>query len=170
MNILDILKKQKGMSLIEVMVAMVILAIGILAVMAMQIRATGASVKSLKLTNANNVALSLLEILKELPFDDAELNATGNLVHDANDRTFVAANFPEMQALIRAGAAAGTIVDQSGITYQLSWDVQDNPNPSVPGEIIDKTIRVYMAVNSFMSGQSQLDVTTVKYRNISLNP
>ncbi|MDD3815845.1 MAG: prepilin-type N-terminal cleavage/methylation domain-containing protein [Desulfocapsaceae bacterium] len=172
MNMLDILKKQKGMSLIEVMVAMVILAIGILAVMAMQIRATGASVKSLKLTNANNVALSLLEILKELPFDDAELNATGNLVHDANDRIFVAANFPEMQALIRvpAGAAAGTIVDPSGVEYQLSWDVQDNPNPGVPGEIIDKTIRVYMAVNSFMSGQSQVDMTSVKYRNISLNP
>ena len=172
MNMIDILKKQKGMSLIEVMVAMLILAIGILAVMGMQIRATGASVKSLKLTNANNVALSLVEILKELSFDDAELDATGDLVHDATDRTFVAANFPEMQGLIRAGVSAGTIVDQSGITYQLSWDVQDNLiDPADPtSETLDKTIRVYMAVDSFMSGQSQLDMTTVKYKNISLTP
>ncbi|MDA3834114.1 MAG: prepilin-type N-terminal cleavage/methylation domain-containing protein [Spirochaetales bacterium] len=164
--------EEKGMSLIEVMIAMVILAIGIQAAMAMQIMATAYNVKSLKLTNANNVALSLMEILKELPFEDYALTDTGDLVHNDTDRTFDASGLTILQNLsltnlqnligVSTGADPGTIVDQSGITYQLSWDVQDNT--------VDKTIRVYMAVDSFMSGQSQLDMTSVKYNNISLNP
>jgi hypothetical protein len=68
-----------------------------------------------------------------------------------------------------AGAVAGTVVDHSGITYQLSWAVQDNPvDPADPGgDRTGKTIRVFMIWNSPM-GQNRLETTTVKYNNIDL--
>lgn len=163
------MKNQKGSTLIEAMIAIFILAIGILAAMGMQIRAIGASSSALNRTDANNVALSLLETLKQLNFDDPNLAQTtaspGALVQDADDRSFAAANFPQMQLLIRAGGVAGTVIDKSGITYQLSWDVQDRLLPT--GEILNKTIRVFMNWNSLM-GQNRLVMTTVKYNNVSL--
>lgn len=166
---------QQGATLIEAMIAIFILTIGILAAMTMQIRAIGASSSALNRTDANNVAISLLETLKELDFDDPNLNATttstytlvgGLPTFDNNERTFVAANFPEMQTIVQvpAGAAAGTVIDKTGVTYQLSWDVQDR---TLAGQTLEKVIRVYMTWNSLM-GQNRLDMTTVKYRNITL--
>ncbi len=166
-----LLRNQSGVTLIEAMIAIVILSIGILAVMNMQVIAIRSSSSAMNRTDANNVALSLLETLKELDFDDPNLAETvaspGALANDGNERTFTAADFPEMNALIQfpAGAAAGTIVDQSGITYNLSWDVQDRLLPT--GEILNKTIRIYMTWNSPM-GQNRLEMTTIKYNNIDL--
>jgi len=166
-----ILKNQKGITLIEAMVAIMVLTIGVLATIGMQVRAIGASSSAVNRTSANNVAFSLLETLRQLPFDDPNLAETtaspGVLVNDANDRTFTAAGFPEMQSFIQlpAAAVAGTIVDRSGIIYQLSWDVQDRILTS--GETLNKTIRVFMTWNSPM-GQNRLEMTTIKYNNISL--
>lgn len=169
MKISGLLKNQKGISLIEAMVAIVILTIGILAAMSMQIQAIGASSSALNRTDANNVAISLLEILKELDFDNPNLAQTvaspGALAQDANDRIFTAAGFPQISSLIQPGGVAGSIIDRSGITYQLSWDVQDRLLPS--GETLNKTIRVFMNWNSLI-GQNNLVMTTVKYNNISL--
>ena len=163
---------QKGSTLIEAMIAIMLLTIGILAVMVMQVRAINASSSAMNRTDANSVATSLLETLKELPFTDANLSRTGappgSLVNDANARTFTAASLPAMQSLIQmpAGAAAGTVVDRAGITYQLSWVVQDRILAT--GETLDKTIRVFMTWNSPMGGQNRLEITTVKYNNVSL--
>jgi len=179
MNISALLKNQKGVTLIEAMIAIAILTIGIMAAMGMQIRAIGAGSTALNRTDANNVALTLMETLKDLPFDDANLNFTptggaapGDLVQ-ATARTFTTvANFPRMGAFVQmpAGAVPGTVVDHSGITYQLSWAVRDNPvDPADPtGDRTGKTIRVFMTWNSPM-GQNRLEMTTVKYNNIDLD-
>lgn len=179
MKISALLKNQKGVTLIEAMVAIAILTIGIMAAMGMQIRAIGAGSTALNRTDANNVALALMETLKDLPFDDANLDFTGNGgvapgdLTQATARTFTTvANFPRMGTFVQmpAGSAAGTVVDHSGITYQLSWAVQDNPvDPADPtGDRMGKTIRVFMIWNSPM-GQNRLEMTTVKYNNIKLN-
>ncbi|MFH1217458.1 MAG: prepilin-type N-terminal cleavage/methylation domain-containing protein [Pseudomonadota bacterium] len=169
MKIFNILKNQKGVTLIEAMVAILVLTIGVISAMGMQVRAIGASSSAVNRTSANNVVFSLLETLRQLPFDDPNLVETvaspNALVNDANDRVFVAGGFPEMQSLIQAGAVAGTIVDRSGIIYQLSWDVQDRILAT--GETLNKTIRVFMIWNSPM-GQNRLEMTTIKYNNISL--
>lgn len=173
MNVSALLKNKKGSTLIEAMIAIVVLTIGILAAMGMQIRAIGASSTALNRTDANNVAFSLLETLKELPFDNPNLVETvalpNALANDANARTFTAASLPEMQPLIQmpAGAVAGTIVDRSGITYQLSWAVQNNPVPAEPTVTLNKTIRVFMTWTSQM-GLNRLEMTTIKYNNIKL--
>ena len=157
---------QKGVTLIEAMVAMVLLSIGIVAVAAMQTRAIGASGAAFERTGANGVALSVLETLKALPFDDANLVATPSLT-SVGARTYTAAGLPELQTVldVPAGAAAGTVVDNSGLTYQLSWAVQDTILPT--GENPCKTVRVFMTWASPF-GQNRLVMTAVKYRNISL--
>ena len=172
MIISKIIHNQKGSTLIEAMIAIVVLTIGIFAAMSMQTRAIDASSSSLKRSNANTLAVALLETLKGLDFDDPNLAETtaspGALVRDNNEKTFTAASFSEMKSIIKqpAEAAAGTIVDPSGITYQLSWDVQNNTLPS--GETLDKRIRIYINWNSLL-GPNHLEMTTVKYNNISLN-
>ena len=57
---MGIIANQKGVTLIEAMVAMVLLSIGIVAVAAMQTRAIGASGAAFERTGANGVALSVL--------------------------------------------------------------------------------------------------------------
>lgn len=162
-----IVANQKGVTLIEAMVAMVLLSIGIVAVAAMQTRAIGASGAAFERTGANGVSLSVLETLKALPFDDANLVSTGSLNNDGLARTFTAGGLPELQTLLAvpAGAAAGTVVDNSGLTYQLSWAVQDTILPT--GENPCKTVRVFMNWASPF-GQNRLVMTAVKYRNITL--
>ena len=171
MRILNLLRNHRGATLIEAMVAICVLTVGIITVMVMQARAIEASSMAINRTEGNLIALSLLESFKELPFTNANLACTGatpgSLANDANARTFTAGTLPEMQSLIQVpvAAAAGTIVDRAGITYQLSWAVQDRILAS--GQILNKTIRVFMTWNTPM-GQNRLEMTTVKYNNVSL--
>ncbi|MBV5327233.1 MAG: prepilin-type N-terminal cleavage/methylation domain-containing protein [Chlorobium sp.] len=161
MNMQSLLKNQKGMTLIEAMIAIAILTIGIMAAMGMQVRAIGASSTALYRTDANNIAISLLETLKELPFDDANLADT---VASPN-ALYVAANFPRMAPFIASVPAAGSIVDRSGITYNLSWTVQDRAVSAT--NTPSKIISVFMTWNSTM-GQNRVEMTTTKYKNIKL--
>ncbi len=163
---MGIIANQKGVTLIEAMVAMVLLSIGIVAVAAMQTRAIGASGAAFERTGANGVALSVLETLKALPFDDANLVATPSLT-SVGAWTYTEAGLPELQTVldVPAGAAAGTVVDNSGLTYQLSWAVQDTILAT--GENPYKTVRVFMTWASPF-GQNRLVMTAVKYRNITL--
>ena len=174
---------QRGATLVEAMIAIAILTIGILAVMVMQVSAINFSSSAMNRSEANSVALALLETLKELPFDNANLNqSTATLVElsgvetdqqlqaliDANKvHTLIAANLPKMQPFVQtpAGAAAGTVVDRAGISYQLAWAVQNHVLAT--GENLDKTIWVFMHWRS-PAGQNRLRMTTLKYSNVPL--
>ncbi len=165
-------RNESGSTLIEALIAIVILTIGIFAAIGMHVTALNASSSSYHRTNANNVAISLLETLKNLDFDDPILNETtpspGVLVNDGNDIVFTTVAFPEMATIIneKASAPPGTVTDNSNFSFVLSWDVQDRKLPT-SGESISKTIRVYMTWNTLM-GQNRLQMTTVKYNNVSL--
>ncbi len=183
MNVPGRLHNQKGSTLIEAMIAITILTIGILTVMVMQANAIRASSSAMNRTEANNISIALLETLKRLPFDNTnlsqpannptitELNTVSttqdltNLITGAKVKTFSNAGLPEMASLIQAGATAGTVVDHSGITYQLAWAVQDQTLAT--GETLNKTIWVFMTWNTLM-GQNRLQMTSIKYNNISL--
>ena len=173
MNISIFNPNQKGSTLLEAVIAIALLTIGIVTVMTMQTRAISASSSAMNRTEANNVALALLETLKELPFDDANLNPTppvpGTPVNDANARPLTAAILPTlpMLASLQVGANAGEVVDQSGITYQLSWAVQDSFLDPAQTKTLNKSIRVFMSWNTPM-GRNQLEMTTIKYNNVKL--
>ena len=183
---------QRGATLIEAMIAIAILTIGILTVMVMQVSAINHSSSAMNRSEANGVAMALLETLKELPFDDAnldeapptlpantptvtvaELEAVTTraqlqaLIDGGKVHTFTAAGLPAMQPFVQvpAAAAAGTVVDRAGISYQLAWAVQDHVIAG--GVTLDKTIWLFMHWNS-PAGQNRLRMTTLKYSNVSL--
>ena len=174
---------QRGATLIEAVIAIAILTIGILTVMVMQVSAINHSASAMNRSEANGVALALLETLKELPFDDANLDATSatldeleavatraqlqTLIDGGKVHTFTTAGLPAMQPFVQvpAGATAGTVVDRAGVSYQLAWAVQDHVIAG--GVTLDKTIWVFMHWNSPM-GQNRLRMTTLKYSNVSL--
>lgn len=68
-------RKQKGFTLIEVVAGLVILAIGLLAIAAMQITSTKGTYFSSNVTRATIFAQDKLEYLKNLSYSDSQLNA-----------------------------------------------------------------------------------------------
>lgn len=65
--------KEKGFTLIEVLIGLIILAIGILAVAGMQITSIRGTAFSNSLTQASVIAQDRLEFIKSLPLNDARL-------------------------------------------------------------------------------------------------
>jgi type IV pilus assembly protein PilV len=69
-------KKQDGFSLLEVLIALVILAIGLLAVAQMQITAIKSNAYGSGMTSASSLASNTIERLMALPFTDPALLPT----------------------------------------------------------------------------------------------
>jgi type IV pilus assembly protein PilV len=66
-------RKERGFSLIEVLISLTILAFGMLAVGGMQITSAKGGFSSSSVTNATILAQSKLEELKRLPYNDSNL-------------------------------------------------------------------------------------------------
>ena len=72
---MDKLKKENGFTLLEVLIALTIFAVGLLAVAALQTSAIKMNSTSNKLTNLSTLAMDQIERLSALPYADAALNA-----------------------------------------------------------------------------------------------
>jgi len=72
------LKKENGFTLIEVLVAITIFAVGLLAVAAMQNSAVLMNSSAGKLTNLSALGMDEIEKLSSLPYTDPSLNPAGN--------------------------------------------------------------------------------------------
>jgi type IV pilus assembly protein PilV len=94
-------KSTKGFTLIEVMIAVVILAVGLLALMTMQIVSIKANAFSSEMTYSTMLAQQQLETLKNLLFTDAALTETT----------------PSTPHTLPP------IIDAKGGSYALSWQV-----------------------------------------------
>ncbi len=70
-------KNENGFTLIEVLIALVILSFGILAVAKMQITSVGSNTNSRKYTEASTWGTSIIESIMSTAYDDASLT-TGN--------------------------------------------------------------------------------------------
>ena len=70
--------RESGFTLLEALIAMAILSIGVLAACMMQGSALRASNLAYNRTEANNVAMTLVSAMQQLPFDDAMLEHTGS--------------------------------------------------------------------------------------------
>ena len=141
-------------------------------------------------TDANNVAISFLEVLQELPFADPNLKPTdltaqltcsppwspGIVVSSKNATLYQASTFTsQQQAQIKNivqqanGLPAGTVTDQAGHTFKLSWAVQNCTFTTAPvaGDMPYMAITVFMSWGTLM-GNNQLQITTLKYNNSAL--
>ena len=109
------IKEQSGFTLIEVMIAVVILAVGLLALGTMQIVSIRANAFSTEMTYSTMLAQQQLETLKNLAFSDAALTAT-----------------PPTHTL--------PAVIEKGASYSVSWDVQVDPT-NTDMKTIDLTVQ-----------------------------
>ena len=71
---MKIIKQQNGFSLLEVLIALVILAIGLLAIVQMQITAIKGNAFGSGMTSAASLASNTIERLMGLPYNDSFLN------------------------------------------------------------------------------------------------
>jgi type IV pilus assembly protein PilV len=116
--------RQKGFTLIEVLIAMTLLVIGILAVASMQIVSLGGNSLAIRVTEASTRAEARIESLMALPYDDAELDDdNGNGAAGLNDTN-------------TAGSLADGGPDPQG-GFTVYWNVADDT--PLTG---NKTIRV----------------------------
>ncbi len=69
---------QQGFSLIEVLIALVVFSVGILAVASMQITSTGGNAKARYISEATSWGVDKMEDLLNRSYDDAELNDTNS--------------------------------------------------------------------------------------------
>lgn len=111
---------KRGFSLIEVLIGLVLLAIGLLAIAGMQITAVKGNFFSHYLTQASYAAQDRLEFLDNLPIDDAQLQPGNH-----NDGT----------------------VPISGITFNRTYTVTVVNDPSGSYNIINYTVAWNDGVN-----------------------
>jgi len=100
-------RQSQGFTLIEVMIALVILAVGLLALMAMQIVSIKANAFSSEMTYSTMLAQRQLETLKNLPFTDALLTGT------------TPPTLPTLHTL------PNPIIDSKGGSYTVNWYVEN---------------------------------------------
>jgi len=115
--------KEKGFTLLELMIAMVVLGIGILALIQMQVAAMSGNSSANQMTIATTLAQDQIERLKRLSFFDAALADTnvgnnGALTNPTDDESFDQTD------------ADNPINESSGTTglrrYRRFWSIADD--------------------------------------------
>ena len=138
-----ILKRNEGLTILEVLAAVAILAFGLLAVATMQGSSIKGNSQAIGTTEAITLAQDKFEELMRLPYGDADLTDTDNdgTSQDANDDGIDEVG-PDLKfGLDDTVDGVGTVIaDRSDLTdprYKLYWNIAvDEPIVNV------KTIRV----------------------------
>jgi len=139
----------KGFSLIEAMIAMVILSVGLMAVGLMQIGAMKANTNALGRTDGVAVAQSELDRLRSLPLDDADLQdggGTNDGIDGLDDGEDGSGTSPDIDL--------GTIIGPNGREYKVFWNVADNVANT-------KTVRLFVYWTDPKFGLNRVISTTV---------
>ena len=114
------IKKPEGFTLIEVVIGLVILAIGLLAIAAMQITSTKGGYFSNNVTQATIIAQDKLEYLKNLSYRDSDLSSGQH-----NEGTISGTIFSRQYTIVEdAGNSMKTI------TVTVQWTDRGNHNLS----------------------------------------
>ncbi len=111
------LKKEEGFTLIEVLVALTIFAVGLLAIAAMQTSAIRMNSNAGKLTNLSTLAMDQIEKLSALPYADSALNA------GSHEPTSPSANY----------SISYTVTDTWKVIYSIPVSVTKNITVTVSG-------------------------------------
>jgi type IV pilus assembly protein PilV len=152
----------KGFSLIEALIALVILAIGLLAIGLMQIGAMKANTNALGRTDGVAVAQSELDRLRSLPLDDADLQdggGTNNGIAGLDDGIAAGNSIPNG---VGSDSGPKTITGSNGQTYRVFWNVAINDDDG-DGDLEDtesRTVRVFVYWEDQKFGLNRTITTT----------
>ena len=150
---LEALNGQQGFTLVEVMIAIAIVAIGMLSVAAMQVYSTNKTTSANRSTRGFVWCSDRIEILKNLPYTDANLVGA-----PSPGVTYTPAQDADGIDNDRDGQ-----IDETGESgdITLTWTVVDNA--VVPNT---KTITVSVTWQRPLRQQGRIALTTVRARNV----
>jgi type IV pilus assembly protein PilV len=135
------LKKQGGFTLIEVLIALTIFAVGLLAIAAMQTSAIQMNSTAGKMTDIATMGMDQLEYLMGLPFTDPWLDPAGNPPGGTD--------------------SAGNPHTFTNNGFTVSWNTLNNP--PVSGTAVTNTKRITLTVTG--KGK-RLTLTCIKARSL----
>lgn len=144
---------QRGFSLIEALIAMVLLSVGLLAAGLMQIGGIKANANAAGRTFGVGLAQSIMDDLRSRALDDALLVDTGNRGNGLDDGMATGGSNP---VPANADQAPGQVTGSDGRTYSVFWNVADDV--PVTGT---KTVRLFVYWNDSKFGLNKVITTTV---------
>ena len=138
-------RSQRGLTLVEMMIAMIILSIGLLGVAGLQVRAITEGSGGRHLSEASAIARNRVEELSRLAWDDTELDDSGG--------AFGASAIPD-----------NPVTGLDGIAYtvddRISWD-----DPAV-ADVHLKSIEVRVTWNDEKRQNRQVLLTSARLREV----
>lgn len=144
---------QRGFSLVEALIAMVLLSVGLLGAGLMQIGSMKANTNAAGRTFGVGLAQSVLDDLRSRPMDDGLLVDTGDRGNHLDDGMASVGGDP---VAADADQSMGLITASDGRNYTIFWNVaEDAP---VNGS---KTLKLYVYWNDSKFGLNKVIMTTV---------
>lgn len=147
-----LLNNQNGFSLIEALVALVILTIGLLAVGLMQIGAIKGNTNALSRSDGAAIAQSVMDSLRSVSLDNDLLSDEGNGI----DGGATSANSDDADHSGAEIFGTNPFIGSNGQTYTIFWNVLDD----TPVESA-KTVRVFVFWTDQKFGRNRAIMTSV---------
>jgi type IV pilus assembly protein PilV len=145
----SLLAADRGFTLIEILIAMTIFAIGMLAIGAIQITATKTNAIARDVTDKSNIAKGLVENLMTLRYNDPALTA--------GEHSLSAGNLRQDNDGIDNDNDGRVDEDEEAGFISVSWNVQNGkPVPNT------KSIEVTVNRTSVLAGTRQVTLTFIK--------
>jgi prepilin-type N-terminal cleavage/methylation domain-containing protein len=138
---LTIIRNKKGLTLVEVLIAIVILAIGLLGVAMLQYMAIGGNAFGREMQLATKLGQEFLEVTRSTPFRDATGNINSIFQEGNHPNAFDVAFDPSLQNPAGSGDPSyDSITRAGGMTFTRVWWVLNNcrnitindPDPNKP--------------------------------------
>jgi type IV pilus assembly protein PilV len=148
-----VIGNQRGFSLIEALIAILLISVGLLATGLLQIGGIKANANAGGRTSGVAVAQSIMDDLRSRPFDDPLLMDTGTNGSGLNDGMATAGSDPTPG---NSDHFAGQITAVDGRTYTIFWNITDGTPMTRT-----KTLRLFVYWNDQEFGLNRFVTTTV---------
>ena len=128
--------REDGFSLIEVLIAIVILTVGLLSLAQMMVLSTKANTLSGRMTSCSGIAKERLERLKAVPFyADPVTRVRNPQLLPGGDVNMTAAGFSQLYDADGLPSAGGNAL------FEVRWQIQDVVSPQYPMEMLHIQMR-----------------------------